>query len=58
MSRFKLLENLVGVGQRKLILNPSKQKLLKVKDMLIKSSCIVAMPNMNLLGIRKLNIMK
>jgi len=31
MSQFKLQENLIGLGQRKLILNPPKQKPLKIK---------------------------
>jgi len=34
MSRFKLQENLIWVDQRKLILIPPKQKLLKVKGLL------------------------
>ena len=40
MSQFKLQGNLVGVGQRKLILNPSKHKLLKIKGIFFGSEMI------------------
>ena len=40
MSQVKLQGNLVGVGQRKLILNPSKQKLLKIIGLFLEHEII------------------